>query len=485
MTLTQYADTVKTALANATKARATIAELEETDKGLIEIPALKRARVALFDAYKAAQASIDGALKTLCTALEEVPDDAQTMPNDFIFPLMSAFYYAVSDAQEKALTAHIRCVALHLKQLERDADLPRLLKLPNNPAERDMHRALSLYPAWQKNENLCTRYHEGREKTTVVFQPPEILQSFNEAPEKALRALDARFSNIKSETTADVIDILFHHWKAHKSEAQGGRAAITLRRVCEYRGVIPKGDNLDLHWRAMRDARAIRLTGGGVDAALFDMDSFNLFGADETPDKDMAYFYQPGYLIQYGLETNRLYDAYFLENIWRLDPFRNAEAKKLARFLRGEWRLNPESYLNPKPNGRCWRTWRELLAEAGQFPDQWDSEDRNTARKIKGIEKAINTLYDLEFLAETGTAIYHSDDRRLLDNLPRKGRLKAWLELRVCLLPAADIREALEDVSARRITRRERDAKALADAKARATVRAEKPRRRAKSDAQK
>ena len=338
------------------------------------------------------------------------------------------------------------------------------------------------YPAWEANNDLCTRYHEGREKTTVVFQPPEILEAFQAAPEKALKALDERFLQIKSETTADVIDILFHHWKINKDELQGKRAAITLKRICEYRGIEPRNENLENHWQAVRDARAIRLTNGGVDTALFEMSSVD-FSSTEVPAKDTAYFYAPGFFLQSALEENRIYFAPFLENIWRLDPYRNTEAKRLARFLRGEWRLNPEKYLDPKnPNGRRWRSWRELLAEAGAFPDQWDAGARHTARKIEGIEKAIQTLYDLEFLAEAGDAIYHPDDRRLITKLPRKGRLAAWLELRVCLLPAADIRDALKETSARRVATRERDAKALAEARAKQKLRAEKPRKRAKRD---
>lgn len=362
--------------------------------------------------------------------------------------------------------------------LEREADLPRLLKLPNGAAERDLHRAMMLLPEWDSNENLCTRFIDGKEKTTVVYQPPEVLEALQDAPEKAMKALDERFKKIKSELTADIIDILFHHWKSNKIQTRRGeRASITLTRICEYRDVLPKGENLENAWQAMRDARSIRLTGDGIDAALFEIDSAD-FLSPNIPEKDTAYFYSPGFFVQFGLEQNRLYFAPFLESVWKLDPYRNAEAKRLARFLRGEWRLNPQSYTDPATGAKRWRTWRDLLAEMGVFPDQWKAQGRKIARELEGIEKALHTLYDLEFLAETGEGIYHPDDRQRSKNLPTKGRLEAWLELRVCLLPAADIADALNEGHAKRIAQQERDAQALAKAKAQKQLRAQEKRRK-------
>jgi hypothetical protein len=335
-----------------------------------------------------------------------------------------------------------------------------------------------LLPDWSQNEQQSTRYFNGRHNTAFIYQPDEVQELLNSAPEKALRALDERFFKLRSEVTADVIDILFHHWKANKSEALRGRAGITLRRICEYRDVIPTGDNLAITWRAVQDARAFRLTGGGINDALFDMASVSLSGIDGVPDKDEIYLYQPGFLIQYGIK-DQLYYSPFLENIWKLNAHEAGEAKRLARFLRGEWRLNRIKYLNPtKYPNHYWHTWRQILSEAGIFPDNWENEKRNVARDIKRIEKAVEVLYEEEFIAEGGDAIYHPDDRQRLQNLPRKGRLAAWLELRVRFLPAADIRDALKEGEAKHRAHQERDEKALSTERARLKMNAEKKRKK-------
>jgi hypothetical protein len=347
---------------------------------------------------------------------------------------------------------------------------PRVIRIPNHGHDRDLNRAFALWPNWDLNENTCKRYLDGREETTVSYQPPEILRAFQEAPEMALRALDDRFNKLKNELTADLIEILFHNWRMNKLESQGGRAGITLRRICEYRGVSSKPASIELHWRAMLDARAIRLTGGGIDDALFDMASVNLFGTDEVPDKDMAYLYQPGFLLQHGLKQNEIYYTPFLESIWNLDPYREPEAKRLARFLRGEWRLNSKDYLGEQTlTGRQWHTWGHMLTESGIFPDQWPKA--HAARKMEGIKKAVETLYQREFVAECGDEIYHPEDRRLLKKLPIKGRLAAWLELRVCLRPAADIEGALREILAKKRVNQERNALALAKEKAKTKLR--------------
>ena len=393
-------------------------------------------------------------------------------------------YYTRSKATGKAqepkniLRLHISWDLRQKVGGEIKRELPRVIRLPNTAPDRDLNRALMLYPDWMTNDNLLTRYHDGREGTTVVYQPPEVAEALQNAPEKAMKALDERFNKIKSEMTADVIEILFHHWKNNKVQTRrGDKATITLSRICEYRGVLPKGENLENAWRAMRDARSIRLTGGGVDAALFEMDSVDFLSPD-VPDKDTAYFFSPGFLLQFELEENKLYFAPFLESVWRLDPYRNSEAKRLARFLRGEWRLNADAYLDPKTGERCYKTWRALLAEAGIFPDKWKEEGRKVSRELQNIEKAIETLFKLEFLAHRGDEIYHPDDRQRLKNLPVKGRLEAWLELRICLLPDVDIAEMLAQGQAKRLAQRERNAQAVAKAKARKALSAQEKRQK-------
>lgn len=350
-----------------------------------------------------------------------------------------------------------------------------LTLLPNLGADRDLHRSLMVYPReWETNQSLANCYHDGKDGHTVIYQPSEVETLLQDGPQLALEALEKRFGTLKNETIADVIDILFHHWHRHKDTTANVTNAtlITAAKLCEYRGVLPEGDNLELHWHALRDAfsMTLRERSGDIDAKVFFSESK---GAKRG--SGAIYGYSPGFFLQYALRGEALYFAPFMQKIWELDPKKNNEAKRLARYLRGDWRLNTEKYLEAESgNARPARyhSWTFLLKESG-INVEFHRNSKNPGRLVEVMEKAVETLYQMEVLEETGFAIYHPDDRKKAENLPRKGRLNAWLGLRVCLAPAADVREALLETDTKRRAGRARDAAALSSARAKKALKAE------------
>ncbi len=343
--------------------------------------------------------------------------------------------------------------------------------LPNLGADRDLHRSFMSYPyQWLTDENLCVRAFDGRENT-VVYQPSEVEKLLQDAPAKALEMLEKRFGEIKNETVPDVIDILFHHWHRHH-DPKTNASLITAAQICKYRGVVPKGANLNLHWHALQDAfsMSLRERTGDLNAEVF---FFETVG--EKLGTGAAYAYSPGFMLQYALRGETLYFAPFMERIWELDPKKNNEAKRIARYMRGDWRMNTEKYLTAE-SGQAraarYHTWAHILHESG-IDVEFHRNSPNPSRLITALEKAVETLYEMEVLEETGFAIYHSQDRETAENLPRKGRLDAWLALRVCLAPAADVREALLETDSKRRAGRARDAAALSKERAKKVLKSE------------
>jgi hypothetical protein len=342
----------------------------------------------------------------------------------------------------------------------------------NFPGDRDFHRALMLKHkngVWGINENEGSMFSNGKNCVTQ-YKPPEIFPEWwYQTREATLGQLDKRFREMRSELTADVIDILFHHWYQHRNPQKQEKAAITLSQLCEYRGIQPQKKNLAALWEAMRDARSFRLIGDGIDAALFEMDAaLNLWGIDEPPRADVVYFYSPGFFLAQAIKENPIYLAPYVRKIWELDPYRDGIAKRLARYLRSEWRMNTQKYLRPKDEapGR-YRTWQSILDDAGVDVAEY-LDSKNPIRLKEDVEAALDTLFDIEAIAEFNATIYHPDDRRLLDNLPRKGAMKAWLQLRLCIDPPAEVSDALQEPNAKRIAR-------AIEAKA-AALEAKKPR---------
>ncbi len=331
-----------------------------------------------------------------------------------------------------------------------------IAEAPNYDGDRSIHQSLMLKDVpgvWKTNENEGYKFCND-----VVYQPKELFSEdwFYTAREDTLKELDSRLIRMRSELTADVIDILFHHWRTSPMKDKN-KALITLAQICQYRGVQAEQiGNLRDAWQAMRDARAIRLT-GEVDAALFEMDAMpgaqrRLWPVDEPPALDIGYVYSPGYFLAQGIAANPIYIAPYLRHVWQLRPHHDGKAKRLARYLRSEWRMNTGVYLRPKGTapGR-YRSWGNILKDAGIVPEAW--EVKKPGRFIKSIDEAINTLYDIEALADVSTAIYHPEDRQLAENLPLRGALQAFQALRVCLDPAADVADALAGPHQKRVAR--------------------------------
>lgn len=349
-----------------------------------------------------------------------------------------------------------------------------LAQLPNGKPDRDLSRSLMFYPInWKRNDNFANYYHEGNEGHTVIYRPSEVELALGDAPARALDLLDKRFSELKNETVPDVIDILFHHWKTYK-DSRTNSVPITAAKLCEYRGKKPEGENLQLHWEALRDAFALTLrdTKSDLNAKVFFSES-----KGETNDGPGArYVYSPGFMLQYALSGQPLYEAPFLRKMWALDPKKNKEAKRLARYLRADWRMNTEKYLESetgKARAARWHNWEFLLTESGIDVESYRTNANGPRRLMEAMKRAVETLYQMEVIAEGGFDIYHPDDQNKARNLPPRGALDVWLSLRVCLAPSAALREALLETDGKRRASQARDAKAIATERARKQLRAE------------
>ena len=349
-----------------------------------------------------------------------------------------------------------------------------LTLLPNGKADRDFQHGLLLLPrAWGRNEERITRYFNGKEGHVVEYQPSEIEKSLGDAPDRALTALDERFAKIKSETVADVIDILFHHWHTTK-DSHTNAATINAAKLCEYRNKTLSGENLELHWHALKDAFSftLRETSSDLKARIF----FSESQGENTEGPGAKYIYSPGFMLQYALKGQPLYFAPFLQKVWALDPIRENEAKRLARYLRADWRMNTQDYLTAESGGARaarWHTWEYLLSEAG-IDVESIKKKANKNRLIETMKRAVETLYQMGVIADGDFHIYHPDDRQTAENLPARGALDVWLTLSVCLGPSAALREALLETDSKRRAGRARDAKALATEKAKKQLRAQR-----------
>ncbi len=335
------------------------------------------------------------------------------------------------------------------------------LQVPNDPASVLFTRMITQPKMWQTNENECHKYaQDGKNKAVVIYRPDEeIPEYWSDFRERVLQSLEGRFASMKGELVADVADILFWHWLSNERPAY---ANITLAQVLEYRGVKPRPNTIEEHWQAMRDVRAIRLRGGGIESeALFHISAAqpNLWGTAEPPKLATVYRFHPGYFLSEAIQHDGFFLAYYARSVWQLDYYRDANAKKLARVLRADWRRNAENYL---PTGKPrYRTWGALLADAGIDTESGDAQNE-PSRFIRSIERELEKLYQNEFVRECATAIYHPDDQILRANLPPKGKLRAWLALRTHIAPAADITDALTHTATRRLARVEK-IKALAE----------------------
>jgi hypothetical protein len=345
-----------------------------------------------------------------------------------------------------------------------------VIQIPNDPASVFVMSALAQKLTWETNENECHKFAQ-RGKSLAIYRPEdEIPDDWANFRESVLQTLESRFMAMKGDLVADVADILFWHWLSNNRPAYAG---ITLSQILEYRGVKPRPNVIEEHWQAMRDVRSIKLRGGGIESeSLFHISAAqpNLFGATEPPKLETVYRYHPGYFLSEAIQRDAFFLAYYARNVWQLDYYRDANAKRLARVLRAEWRRNAESYL---PNGKPrYRTWRALLDESG-IDHNSATAQKEPRTFIKAIENEVEKLYQNEFIRECAPVIYHPDDREKREGLPRKGALVAWLALRTHIAPAADITDALTKTATHRLAHREK-IKALAENKKKAPKRQKK-----------
>jgi hypothetical protein len=338
--------------------------------------------------------------------------------------------------------------------------LALLAELPSSFNNSEFNRALMLKD-WETNQNDGSKYKETK-SGTVKWQPPEIEEWFQEQQEKALNALDNRFAAIKSELTGDAIDILFHHWKTFPYPKKRDKAHITLSQICEYRGVKPTGNNLKNVWQAVRDIRGFSINSKGISERIVEMSTAQLplFGEESTPEASTILIYSPGFFLAEAIEGSPEYLAPYLQKVWRLDPYRQSMAKRLARHLRSEWRRNTQFYINsdssPASRRNRFSTWAKILDAAGVDVQEY-LDSNNPSRLIDEVDKALETLKSIDYIEDDGPKIY--EDATAFQNLPqRQGRVAAWLALRVHITPPKLIRYSLKEKNGKRIARIEKQA---------------------------
>jgi hypothetical protein len=324
-----------------------------------------------------------------------------------------------------------------------------LVRVPNDPASILFASGIMMPSAWRTNDNECHKYLQNG-KAIVTYRPDEeISDTWYDFRERALQTLESRFASMKGELVADVADILFWHWLNNDRPTYAG---ITLAQILEYRGVKARPNVIEEHWQAMRDVRAIRLRGGGIESeALFHISAAQpeLFGESEPPKLQTVYRYHPGYFLSEAIQNDAFFLAYYARSVWQLDYYRDANAKKLARVLRVDWRRNLKSYLPDGPPR--YRTWGALLKDAGIDATKGKAIT-HPITFIESIEKELGKLYvTSKFIGVCKDEIYHPEDRAKRANLPRKGALMAWLKLRTHITPADDIAEAIKKQEVNRL----------------------------------
>jgi hypothetical protein len=351
--------------------------------------------------------------------------------------------------------------AIVKEPLSHPCDLSETPRVPNDPASILFNKFIvqnNTPDVWRTNRDEGYIYAQDGNKI-VTYQPEEeIPDSWLDFQDRVLESLEKRFTTMRGGLVADVADILFWHWFTNHRPPF---ASITLSQVLEYRGVKARPNVIQEHWQAMRDVRAIKLRGEGIEQEnLFHISAAQgtLWGTTEPPKLRTLYRYHPGYFLAEAIQNEAFFLAYHARKVWQLDYYRDANAKKIARALRADWRLNAENYLPTTLKPR-YRTWGTLLADAGIDVTSGVAIS-NPTRFIHSIESEVEKLYKIEFTRDAGLYIYDPKDRPKREALPRFSLLTAWLALRIHIAPAADITDALKHTATRRLARTEA-AKAL------------------------
>jgi hypothetical protein len=339
-----------------------------------------------------------------------------------------------------------------------------IAEAPNGPVFQTLRRAGSRPEKWQADSDQG-QYFYAEDERAVIYQPFRPADQYgedwwSECRDHVMRALAKRFGSIKHDLVADVMDVLFLHWLRN---ARPAKAAITLSEICEYRQVLPTRDALASVWSAVQDIRGMQLRDAVFQAQVFDIDSAalpfqpNLWRSEEPPRADVVYVYSPGYFVGAALNGDAGdFLASYSPRLLHLDPYRDRDAKRIGRYLRAEWRMNPGGYLPDAP----WRhrSWKDHLEEAGITPSQ---RERTHVSEFK--ESIYHTLARLSDAGGIATppkglsmdewveaVLTHPGCR---GSLPRYGKLEAFLSRTVHLPPALDLVPGLANLAAKRLAR--------------------------------
>jgi hypothetical protein len=312
--------------------------------------------------------------------------------------------------------------------------LRSIAEIPNDPAHRALSLALSCkddFPdTWIRNDHEGGRVFDAYEthRSLINFRPPEIFSDqWEEFREQTLKALDKRFRDMKGLLVADVIDIFFIHWW---NNGRPTKARILLSQILDYRKVAHQPKNLKLHFDAVRDARSCRLINpeNALDAAILEIDSaiapqMNLFTSEALrPDPDILYLYSPGAFVTLALEEHA-YLADYATKALELNPYTDHIAKRISRYLRSEWRLNPLGYTPGYSTYPRYRKLGDHLKDAGIDPKK--IRPGEPGKFMTRIQEELEKLIDKFAL---GDWHFHPDDmptarkkfRSLEDHLARR-----------------------------------------------------------------
>ncbi len=371
-----------------------------------------------------------------------------------------------------------------------------IVATPNWPGDRRFAYAMTQIDrkdAWRTNEQEGFKYLPGSphkaDVPDVIFQPNEIYPGedwWSTQRKATLEALDRRFARIRGDAAADTADILFHHWSKTKKENSSRTAveyaAITLATICEYRGISDNKNNIELAYDALRDVRAFRLGGPGS-AALFTIEEppgqLRLWEQDESPVASTIFVYAPGFFLAKAIEGDPFFIAPFMSRVWQLNPHYDSHAKRLARYLRGEWRMNLPTYLKDTNRLDRFRTWEQVLTDAGIGFDGYEAK-KEPKRYTASIHEAVETLRREGIIeGKQGTRddgwIYHPEDLSKLEALDSKrGVLKRWLTLRVRIDPPSELRPKLAKTYTNRLAWDKAQMQAQSQVKAKALAKAKK-----------
>lgn len=240
-------------------------------------------------------------------------------------------------------------------------------RVPNSPLDRAIYNALAvkdLPGRWKevevKNAKACTlRNAEVRYLPDSVV---EITKALGPSAEPLTR-VDQSFQAMKGDLVADIIDILYWHW------LENGRlnpTQISLSQILKYRKVKPGSVLEKTHWAALLDTFALHLvTKTGCDPVFVFHRAYStsLRGKPGPPTQEECVSYTPGAHITAAIGNRHTYLAPYSSILLKLDPYRQSFAKRFARYLRAEWRLNPEGYI-PTREAR-YRCWGDHLTGAG------------------------------------------------------------------------------------------------------------------------